>query len=358
MTDFDLHFGGPDRPRGYLRDVLAERIAAVPSGGRIDWVTYYLRDRRLARDLVRARERGVEVRVTLDGHPRTPDANDAVCTLLRGALGERLRVVAARTDTLRFRQVFRPRLHAKLYCFSHPRPVAYIGSFNPSGDDPEERPDIVERIGDHDRGHNVLVGILEPTLAAALTQHAKRLHRGSHSGSIRFRPAANRVASAGGTQIFFQPRVAGNPVFALLRSCGPGHQVRIAASHLSGGRSIRALIRLADRGARVEVLAEATHRRVPPKSLERLRAAGVLIERASVPEGLPMHAKFALIEGPAGRTSIFGSFNWSAASQRTNSEIGAISTDPGLWDAFDARWKDLQGPTAATDSSAGVSPGS
>ena len=61
-----VHFGGPDRPAGALRDVLAERIAAVPAGGAIDWITYYFRDRRLAQDLIAARHRGVDVRVTLE----------------------------------------------------------------------------------------------------------------------------------------------------------------------------------------------------------------------------------------------------------------------------------------------------
>jgi len=356
MADFDVHFGGPDRPRGCLRDRLAASIAAVPAGGRIDWVTYYFRDRRLARDLIEARRRGVDVRVALDGRPRTPEANAAVCDLLRDGLDDGLRVVSASTDTLRFRQVFRPRLHAKLYCFSHPRPVAWVGSFNPSGDEPEAEPAIVAAIGDHDRGHNVLVGIREPTLVAGLVRHAERLHAARHDALLRLHPEANRVLRAGTTRVFFQPRATPNPVFALLRHCGRGHRVRIAASHLSGRRSIRALVRLSERGARVEVLAEATHRRVPPKALERLRAAGVSIERAPVPDGLPMHAKFALVEGPNERATLFGSFNWSAASQRTNSEIGVISEDPALWEAFAARWNELR--SGAAEGALGVSPGS
>jgi phosphatidylserine/phosphatidylglycerophosphate/cardiolipin synthase-like enzyme len=72
MVPFEVTFGGPDRPRGCLRDLLAQRIEAVPPGGAIDWATYYFRDRRLAGDLIRARERGVEVRVTIDGRPRSP----------------------------------------------------------------------------------------------------------------------------------------------------------------------------------------------------------------------------------------------------------------------------------------------
>ena len=51
MSDSRVHFGGPDRPVALLRDLLAERIARVPEGGSIDWVTYYFRDRPLAQKL-------------------------------------------------------------------------------------------------------------------------------------------------------------------------------------------------------------------------------------------------------------------------------------------------------------------
>jgi len=144
MSDSQVHFGGPDRPVGLLRDLLAERVAAVPAGGSIDWVTYYFRDRRLAAALVEAHERGVDVRVTLDGHPRTPHANAAVIEMLEAGLGDRLRVVRGRLDGTPLGKISRPRLHEKLYCFSHPAPVAFVGSFNPSGDVPESTSAVAE----------------------------------------------------------------------------------------------------------------------------------------------------------------------------------------------------------------------
>jgi hypothetical protein len=234
MSDLGLHFGGPDRPPGCLRDLLAERVAAVPAGGAIDWVTYYFRDRRLAAALARARERGVQVRITLDGTPRTPRANEAVCGMLREALGDGLRVVTTPLDAMRWGRLFRPRLHEKLYCFSQPEPVAFVGSFNPSGDDPEEEPEILAEIGDQDRGHNVLVELRNRALVGGLVRHARSLHAGHHGVFDRFRPASNRELRSDGLAIHFLPRVRPNPVVSLLRRCGAGHRVRIAASHLSG----------------------------------------------------------------------------------------------------------------------------
>ena len=71
-------------------------------------MTYYFRDRRLAAALVEARERGVDVRVTLDGHPRTPHANDAVIEMLEAGLGDGLRVVRGRFDGTPLGKISRP----------------------------------------------------------------------------------------------------------------------------------------------------------------------------------------------------------------------------------------------------------
>jgi phosphatidylserine/phosphatidylglycerophosphate/cardiolipin synthase-like enzyme len=338
----EIHFGGPDRPPGFLRDLLAERVAAVPAGGAIDWVTYYFRDRRLAAALLHARERGVQVRITLDGRPRTPHANESVVQMLRGALGGGVRVVAHSMDGTPWVKLVRPRLHEKLYCFSHPQPVAFVGSFNPSGDDPEDEPEVLQEIGDQDRGHNLLVGLRDRALVEGLVAHARALHGRRHGAFDRFRSASNRELRSDDLSVHFLPRVRPDPVISLLRHCGADHRVRIAASHLSGPTSLAALRSLAARGASVEILAEPTLRRVPPKAEERLRAAGVSIRRVVHPEGLPMHAKFALIEGRGERRAVFGSFNWTEPSQRFNREIGVIASDPQLVDAFEERWEFLR----------------
>ena len=94
--DNHVNFGGPDMPDGCLRDVLAERIAAVPEGGAIDWVTYYFRDRKLAEGLLLAHRRGVKVTVTLEGSPRTAHSNNRVIEMLTGPdrLGAGLRILS------------------------------------------------------------------------------------------------------------------------------------------------------------------------------------------------------------------------------------------------------------------------
>ncbi|HEY5658780.1 MAG TPA: phospholipase D-like domain-containing protein [Myxococcota bacterium] len=337
-----VHFGGPDRPAGALRDVLAERIAAVPAGGAIDWITYYFRDRRLAQDLIAARHRGVDVRVTLDGHPRSPRANAAVIALLAPELGRGLRAVRRSVDATPVGRLLRPRLHEKLYCFSHPEPVALVGSFNPSGDAAEQAPDVVREIGDHDRGYNLLVELRGAELTAALVAHARRLHAARHGALDRFTAAANRPLCAGDLAVHFWPRARPDPIYAWLRRLGRGDRVRVAASHVSGPSARRALCALAARGAGVEIVSEATQRRVPPEMQRRLSAAGVSFRRLVSDPWLPMHDKFALVEAGGERWSIFGSFNWSEPSRRFNREIGIFSRDARLFDALAERWGELR----------------
>jgi phosphatidylserine/phosphatidylglycerophosphate/cardiolipin synthase-like enzyme len=102
------------------------------------------------------------------------------------------------------------------------------------------------------------------------------------------------------------------------------------------------LLGLAARGAELEVLTEASHRRVPPAMERRLAAAGIPIRRVlHAGEWIPMHNKFALVETREGRWVIFGSFNWSEPSRRLNREVGVVARDPALYDAFAARWKAL-----------------
>jgi hypothetical protein len=209
MRHDEVHFGGPDVAPGRLRDLLAERVAAVPAGGSIDFITYYFRDRRLAAQLLAAKRRGAAVRVTLDGRPRSPHANDAVIQLLAGpgGLGDGLRVV-------RGGRLLRPRLHEKLYCFSHPRPAAFVGSFNPSGDLEEADPELLGEIGDQDRGYNLLVELRAPALVEALALHARAV---AATAFDRFTAAANRAVCCGDIEVHLPAQATSSGVASTRR---------------------------------------------------------------------------------------------------------------------------------------------
>ena len=308
----DVHFGGPDKPARALRNLLESRVDAVPAGGSIDWTTYYFRDEALAEALVRALGRGVNVRVRVEGLPRHRGANDRVIELLKRGIGGGLRVEK--------RLFGASHLHTKLYCFSGPQPRALVGSFNPSGNDPEDAA-VVADIGDQDRGHNLLVEIDDPKLVEALT--------------------AGSSVDLGSEQTFFFPRLGGNPLDRRLSELGEGAKLRLAASHLSDGRTGQLLVRLVERGGSVEVLTHHTLRRSPEPVVQFLRSGGVRTYRYEHPKELPMHAKFILAEDRGRRWSAFGSYNLSRTSRWLNQELLMFSDDPQLWDALDRRWGEI-----------------
>jgi phosphatidylserine/phosphatidylglycerophosphate/cardiolipin synthase-like enzyme len=347
MSELRPFFGGPDRTPRLLRDLLEEKTDAVPSGGEIGWVTYYFRDRALAAALVRARRRGVRVTVSLEASPRLRTANDGVRRQLEGneGLGVHFRAV---------RHALPCNLHAKLYYFSHPTPTALVGSFNPSGDRPED-PDVIREIGDQDRGHNVLVEIAHPGLADGLARHADWVHRGGHGVFERFGAAANRCLEADGHRVFFFPRRRSDVVRRLLSRLSAGSRARIAASHIRDMSVVRALGGLARRGVRVEIVAHDSERRVPRRIEAACVRSGIAFRRYVHPDRLPMHNKFMLLEGGNLRQVLFGSMNLTRSSRWLNHELVVVSEEPRLFGAFAERWEAIAAEpwTKATDGSGG-----
>lgn len=341
---FEIHFGNPTQPAGYLRDVLARHVAAVPPGGSIDWITYYFRDIELAKLLLQAHKRGVKVTVSLPATPRVSEANRAVIGMLSGpeGLGKGLNVVTFLGIPAPPGKAWKPQLHEKLYCFSHPRPIAFVGSFNPSGNHPEQQPEIIREIGDQDRGYNVLVGLVEPNLVRCLIEHVRHLHQTPSGLLYRFTREANRQIKNSDTTIHFLPSLQPHPVIQFLKQIGTGAYVRIAASHIRTKSAADIMIEMARRGVEVEIIAEATHRRVTPAVEQRLVASGIRFRRAQISGELPMHLKFVLVEDQGKVWSIFGSFNWTNPSFWLNHEIIAISSNPLIFQKFSNCWHMLK----------------
>jgi hypothetical protein len=332
MDGAKVHFGGPDRSPRALRDLLESRVEAVPAGGAIDWMTYYFRDEALAGALVRACRRGVSVRLTLDADPRRAGTNDAVIRMLSGmdGIGAGLRTVPHRLPG---------HLHAKLYGFSHPEPHVLVGSFNPSGNQPEDA-GVIAEIGDQDRGHNLLIEVEEPGLVQRLIAYA----RANHAGANRFGPqylGSWLSAKGEGCEAFFLPRPGRNPLARRIGELGRGARLRIAASHFKDSKIAGQLARLVERGGNVEVLTHHTLRRSPNELVDYLREHGVRTYRYEHPEDLPMHAKFILAEDSSGRWSAFGSYNLNPTSRWFNQELLMFANDADLWNALDERWHDI-----------------
>jgi len=328
-SNIPVHFGGPAQPARKLRDLLEERIEAVPAGGEIDWCAYYFRDRALAHALVRAHKRGVAVRTVIDGRPRIAQANEAVSGILASpdGIGGGFRAVCPRRAMRAFG--LRSRMHSKVYCFSHPEPAAFIGSFNPSGDDPED-PKIIAKIGDQDRGHNMLVEMKVQDLALELRRYVRRIHAARYFGFWRWRPSANRVAGQGGLKVYFFPRLSCNIITNQIKQLDSRSRLRIAMSHIKQRGVLNALAQASARGAEISIITHDTERRAPDAVLRFLLSAGIEVRRYCDPEGLPMHDKFLIFEQGSRKRVFFGSLNLNGQSQFRNHEILACGENSNL----------------------------
>ncbi|MEO6080090.1 MAG: phospholipase D-like domain-containing protein [Steroidobacteraceae bacterium] len=338
MKPLRLHFGGPDQPPRALSMLLHRLITASVPGDRICWVTYYFRDRVLARALMDAADRGVQVSLLVDGSPRRKSANDAVLSMLRT---HGLRGGLAVHNKPAWGRRLHPHLHAKLYVFAGQQPVALIGSFNPSGDEPEEDPDVIAEIGDQDRGHNMLVEIGDPALVAALEQQAQLWRQHSSSPLLRLRALQNRVLQADALTVYLYPRLRTSIVESDIATLAAGDRISGALSHVKPGPFTRALGAAAARGVAVNLIVHDTERRVPEAMLTQLTQQGIQVQRYRHPAGLPVHAKYLLLQGPAFHCGYFGSFNFNTRSRLLNIELLARCTDPAVLAVLQERFAAL-----------------
>lgn len=339
MTTLRLHFGGPDHPPRALSMRLLRLITESVAGDRICWVTYYFRDRRLARALMEAADRGVQVSLLVDGSPRRKHANDAVLSMLRA---HGLRGGLTVHEKPAWGRKLHPHLHAKLYLFAGRELVALVGSFNPSGDEPEEDPDIIAEIGDQDRGHNMLVEIGDPAMVAALEQQAALWRKHSGSPLLRFRSLQNRVMQDEKLRIYPYPRLHASVAEPEISTLVSGDRISGALSHVKPGPFTRALAAAAARGVAVNLIVHDTERRVPEAMLLQLAQQGIRVRRYRHPQGLPVHAKYLLLQGAAVQCGYFGSFNFNTRSRLLNIELLARCTEPQALASLHERFAALE----------------
>jgi hypothetical protein len=331
-----VHFNGPDQPPGRLRSLLLQHVGAAPKGSSIDWTTYLFLDREMAEALIAASDRGVLVTLCIDGHPRLHGANGPVIARLkRHGLNGGLTVRPHGWSPM----TWIGGLHSKIYVFSHPRPLALVGSVDPSGG-PGADARVLRAIGDHDRGHNLLVEITSPALVGALRDHVRSLARSGASASP-FAAAQNAIYRDRDTRLYFYPRLRPNVVEADLNRLGRGDSLWAAISHFSNV-PLGPWAAAAKRGAKLNLIVHHDERRVPQRVVDRLRAAGIQIRRYRHPEGLPMHAKFVLLERRGERVTYFGSFNFNLSSRRFNDELLVRSSDPVLFGTLLRRFRQIE----------------
>ncbi|TVV71529.1 phospholipase D-like domain-containing protein [Sphingomonas solaris] len=332
----DTFLGGPDRVAGTLRAQLLQRVRETPAGGAIDWATCYFLDTELAQALIDASGRGVDVTLVVEGDPGAAHANDPVLALLRAdGLRDGLTI---RPRAPRPVRALAGRLHLKIYAFSHPSPVALVGSFDPAGG-PDVDPAVLKAIGDRDRAHNLLVAIEGTRLVERLVRHVRLL--GRRRGAIgRLSIENNRVVRERETALYFYPRLRTRIVEPVVARLGQGDRLWATVSHI-GRAAADVLVAAGRRGVRLELVVDDSRRRVPAKAIVRMRRAGVGIRRLRLADELPMQARFVVTDRAGVRTAWFGSHDFTRRARLLNDELLVETHDPALIATLIARFADL-----------------
>ncbi|MFK8026577.1 MAG: phospholipase D-like domain-containing protein [Gammaproteobacteria bacterium] len=336
----ETYFGGPDKNKNLLRDVLIQHIEAVPSNGNISWVCYYLNDPEIIQALINASKRGVQINLTIDGRPRTPSINQ-LCIDKFNLTSINLIIVKRKPFWEYFGIHWHPHLHSKLFYFSHPTPRVLIGSYNPTAGDQHIDATLIDKIGDHSISHNVLVAIDEENSVNYLHKHILKLQLYWQRMFARLAVTHNTTFHSLEWEINFLPSLRKHPINKLLSNNESNVHVKCAISHLKGLCTLKPIKAALKTGKKIELLLESSQRRVPNKHLVFLDKHAIKYYQPKLDKNCLMHNKFIIYKSDQQHCVMFGSFNWSSRSMLLNNEIIACSHDKNTISAFEARWNQL-----------------
>ena len=342
LSGSNVNFGGPDLKKNNLRDILLQSIDAIPEGGNIVWMCYYLNDSSILHALVKASLRGVAITVLVDAKPRVPSVNNSSIHYLDKYATGNINVIAAHKKPLweYLGLNWHPHFHTKLYYFSHPVPNVYVGSYNPTAGAGELSEDIISQIGDHSISHNVLVNISEQEIVTVLRKYTEKMQHHSFRSIARLAPWHNRTHCSQDWKINFLPTMGNHPIRNLLTT-NEEAKIKCAISHLKGPGIKRLLESALRTGKNLEVLLDSTERRVPQQILSFFDQNKIQYHQPKLPINCLMHNKYILYKSATESKVIFGSYNWSARSRYLNHELIVTTSNKAMVADFNTRWEQV-----------------
>ena len=337
------YFGGPDKSKNLLRDVLINHIEAVPANGNISWLCYYLNDPVILQALIDSSERGVNITLILDGQPRSPGINQACIDLFSQSDNCSIKLTVIRNKPMwEYLGIhWHPHMHSKLYYFSHPTPRVLAGSYNPTAGEEHTDETSLGKIGDHSISHNVLVTIDDQDATDYLHSYIAGMQDNWHRRFARFSSKHNTAFHTQKCTIDFLPRFSKHPVNTLLSKSDSNASVKCAISHFKGPCILKPLKIALKAGKKIELLLESSQRRVPGKYSAFLDNHSIKYYQPGLKKNCLMHSKFILYKSDQEHCVMFGSFNWSTRSWLLNHEVIVCSHDKNVVAAFEQRWHQM-----------------
>ena len=319
-----------DGPDGTLEDAIVALIDDAVPGSRIRVAIYTFTRARGSSALIRAHDRGVDVRVVLDGGNTSAPASELAA--LRAGLGAARVTVCDAPGTA---CVGSGIMHHKTFLFSAlgdgSRDVVVQGSHNLSN-------------SQRSMHNNLLVVRGDAALFAAYERTWNDLRADVEIPNY-YRIDAGDLA----TRAYFFPRVAGDTVVSVLDNvnCDSTSRIRATMAFFTNAR-LAIAERLAARqreGCDVRVVIGDAEIRAGDRVLSTLRGAGVGVTLyPSRSGGWSVHSKYLLIDAPysgsaAHRRLVFtGSHNWTGPALTINDETMLRVEDAPVFDAYLADW--------------------
>lgn len=327
-----------NQPDTAIEDLLVGLIDRAVAGSRIRVAVYAFTRGRVTEALVRASQRGVDVRVILDGLVRATvdDPNDGTgvteaASLIVGLGRSRVTICRAPGSACLGVGI----MHHKTYLFSDvgggSRNVVVQASHN-----------LTE--GQMHRHNNAVIIRGDSQLFAGYERTFEQQRRDVVQSDYYRTADGNFPARA-----YFFPRPSGDTAVSVIDnvSCTGGARIRVAMAFFTNARLevARALARRQRAGCDVQAVIGDDSIRVGRTVLRTLRDNGVrvtLYPRRAGNWGL--HSKYLLIDaGYAGSTAhrrlVFtGSHNWTGSALRENDETILRVDDGAVFDGFMADW--------------------
>jgi phosphatidylserine/phosphatidylglycerophosphate/cardiolipin synthase-like enzyme len=307
---YQIYFSRPQYPEGAAGRVggLDETLAADidRAQARVDLASFDLDLPRVTDALIRAHERGVQVRVVADGE----NLEDPDVAMLTGELQN-----AGIPVFFDEREAF---MHNKFIVIDGA--TVWTGSWNLTTNDTF-------------RNNNNMLRIVNRELAANYTAKADDLFSGeggTAGGSVLIYPTL-QIGGATVVNMFAPDDPITNAIVERIDNAQ--QQIQVMAFAFTSDPVADALIAARDRGVAVRVVMESRNVRGTGSEFNKLLDAGIEI----LPDGncYIMHHKAIVIDG---RTVITGSFNFTRSAQEQNDENVLIVDDASLAARFGEEW--------------------
>jgi phosphatidylserine/phosphatidylglycerophosphate/cardiolipin synthase-like enzyme len=306
---YQLHFTTPtypDRPENHRGGIDERLVAFVDSAQRsVDAAVYDFDLANVASALARAKQRGVTVRFVTDTDTWTSD-NAEVQAALRIVRQAEIPVVDDQRGAI---------MHHKFMVVDGRR--VWTGSWNWT-------------IGDTYRLNNHAVEIDSPELAANYAGEFERMFAQRQFGGGKRAGASAPRLTVGGVPVesYFAPKDSITPRI-VERVTAAASSVQFLAFSFTDDKIGEAMIARHASGVAVRGVFETTGSQTRFSEFGRMRAAGLEVYTDGSPYA--MHHKLIVLDG---RTSIFGSFNFSSNAAEDNDENILFVEDPTLALAF------------------------